>query len=465
MLFEISEQSAFVELWVAIKIIDTLVNQLELRNPYIVDQHRILWDDLQKLSKNAEDKRKLIPIVNLNVNARHSQDFRTISLFPSVEELQPHFRPFLKANLTKGKYESLDEYIEVQFRLFREDLVAPLRNGIRDFLREYRESTNGKTLNEFRAKKRITDIRVYYDVRLQSPYCEDDGGLLYRIRFSLDGLQRVRWANSKRLMYGSLLCLSSDGFQTVRFATVYNRDLLEREGHSDIKQDLYTQNEELKSPARKYLRNKKDFSAHSTSLNPNFGYILVRFEDTPNTSPVSQIADSEIFTMIESAAYFEAYRHTLQRLLVIRRADLPRHERYLVQCATDMRPPAYLTRPLPLSTKPDESFEEKPLTPTNEEHEGSEQKLERDAAEPPMSTGPSMNMTMMAVDKDSEATLSAVRMLEPLKQWPSPEMMGLDSAQQAALHAALTQELALILGPPGTGKTFLGMTMKHLDGT
>lgn len=34
----------------------------------------------------------------------------------------------------------------------------------------------------------------------------------------------MRWENSKRLIYGSLVCLSCDNFETFMFATVSDRD-------------------------------------------------------------------------------------------------------------------------------------------------------------------------------------------------------------------------------------------------
>lgn len=37
-------------------------------------------------------------------------------------------------------------------------------------------------------------------------------------------LQFVRWQNSKRLLYGSLVCLSCDNFESFLYATVSDRD-------------------------------------------------------------------------------------------------------------------------------------------------------------------------------------------------------------------------------------------------
>ena len=44
------------------------------------------------------------------------------------------------------------------------------------------------------------------------------------IMFSPSFLQFVRWENSKRLIYGSLVCLSCDNFENYLFATVSDRD-------------------------------------------------------------------------------------------------------------------------------------------------------------------------------------------------------------------------------------------------
>jgi hypothetical protein len=47
-------------------------------------------------------------------------------------------------------------------------------------------------------------------------------GIVYRVSFQVD--VDVSWERSKRLIYGSLLCLSCDDFKTLLWATVSNRD-------------------------------------------------------------------------------------------------------------------------------------------------------------------------------------------------------------------------------------------------
>ena len=53
--------------------------------------------------------------------------------------------------------------------------------------------------------------------------CKDS--LEHRVQFEMSHqLKRVRWQSSKRLLYGSLVCLTMDDFETLFFAVVTNRD-------------------------------------------------------------------------------------------------------------------------------------------------------------------------------------------------------------------------------------------------
>ena len=106
--------------------------------------------------------------------------------------------------------------MDVQFRLLREDFVRPLREGIAKLLERIGSAKIGA----------LQDIRVYKDVQLLYPVCTSDG-LRYKIKFDDTRLKHVRWENSKRLIFGSLMCLSKDKFESFVFATVANRDIKE----------------------------------------------------------------------------------------------------------------------------------------------------------------------------------------------------------------------------------------------
>jgi len=93
----------------------------------------------------------------------------------------------------------------------------------------------------------------------------------------------MRWENSKRLIYGSLVCLSPDGFNSFLFATVANRDADKlREGIIDV------------------------------TIETN---VEIQF-NVPHT-------------MVESSSYFESYRHVLKSLQAMNENNLP-FQRYIV---------------------------------------------------------------------------------------------------------------------------------------
>lgn len=61
-------------------------------------------------------------------------DFRDISIIPSVEELLSPEPSFLRPNKQSGSYSDAEHYLDVQFRLLREDFMQPLKKGIQEFL-------------------------------------------------------------------------------------------------------------------------------------------------------------------------------------------------------------------------------------------------------------------------------------------------------------------------------------------
>ena len=143
-------------------------------------------------------------------------DFRSLSVVPTQADILTGERPFLRRNKVDGSYNNAEHYLDVQFRLLREDFVRPLREGIAKLLERIGTAKIGA----------LQDIRFYKDVKLLYPVCTSDG-LQYKIKFDNSKLRNVRWENSKRLIYGSLMCLSKDKFESFVFATVTNRDMKE----------------------------------------------------------------------------------------------------------------------------------------------------------------------------------------------------------------------------------------------
>ncbi|XP_020339540.2 NFX1-type zinc finger-containing protein 1 [Oncorhynchus kisutch] len=331
-----------------------------------LEKIQVLVEHLQERAREGTLKSDNYSFITPQEDAPPGEaDFRTLSIYPTPEEFHQEQRPFLRPNLILKRYASGLLYLDTHFRLMREDFVRPLREGIKKLLQSQQDLGNKDVPLR---KKRFDDITVYFDTRLVVPMCTRSG-LAYKVQFDSKPLKFVRWQNSKRLIYGSLVCMSSDNFETFLFATVSDRDPKELEK----------------------------------------GFVQIIFS-TESRRALAGVEAHQSFLMVETTAYFEAYRYVLEGLQELEVEDLP-FQRYIVECSSEVHPPAYL----------------------------------------PM--GDTYDLSAIAVP---EFKSSRFHTLDP-EAWPPMEQLGLDESQMRALQLALTKELAIIQGPPGTGKTYTGL--------
>lgn len=358
-----------------VALLKPTVNQLRASGVDILDNtdedlERVqgLVDHLQEKSREGTLRSDNYSFLAADEDAPPGEeDFRTMSIYPTIEEFHLDQKPFLRPNIMTQSFPNARIYLDTHFRLLREDFVRPLRDGVRELLRiQHSETIDGKPMK----KRQFDDIRVYYDTRLILPLCTSTG-IAYKVQFDQRPLQFVRWENSKRLLYGSLVCLSMDNFETFLFATVSDRD------------------PKLLKQGQVYLCFSSDSRARLASVQP-----------------------SDSFLMVETTAYFEAYRYVLEGLKEINENDVP-FQRYIVECNTDVDPPAYL-------------------------------RVE----------GRSYDLS--SIMAEGQEKILPFNPLTP-HAWPDEEKMGLDESQLQALKLALTSELTIIQGPPGTGKTYVGL--------
>ena len=299
-------------------------------------------------------------------DVNRSLNYRYIPVLPEVAEITRKAKPNLQPNIIEGSYQNWSHYLHVQFSLLREDFISPLRQGICDYRRGFEDKSR-------------QSIRVYKHVHILEPVCLYTG-IGFHIQFdnTYRHLRRIEWEHSRRLSFGSLLCLFSETFTTVFFATVVGRD-------------------------PKLLKD---------------GILKVQFENT-DISDILEINPQREFTMVESTAYFEAYRHILSRLQHIEESP-PSFKSYIVDCKSleSIPPPSYLT--VNQSDKEASCF-----------------------------------------DFSALKCLHAVDILDS-HTWPHHEEVSLDKSQLAAVHMALTQEVSVIQGPPGTGKTYIGLKIVEI---
>ena len=331
-------------------------------------------------------------------------DFRKLSVFPTVEDIFNKRRPFLRENIVKKPFSSVNQYLDIHFRLLKEDSLAGLRHGIQDLQKNYKHQQYGQAAVETLSKssndvRPQNDVIVYNSVTIneQVPVTKRQigtKGIVYNVAFNSKhaSIKRVNWKRSKRLLFGSLVCLISNDFNKVHFATVQDRN--------------------------------PDMLAE--------GYIQLCFEgnEVPGYDNMQ-----EVYRMVESnSAYFVAYRHILQRLQDIDEETMP-FKKYIVFCEHEIDKPTYLKI---------KSGEENPVM------------VNLESAKPKQSHLQLLQKT----DGDITFRLKNVNPYD-LRTWPGGDVIGLNESQYKAFQSALQREFVVIQGPPGTGKTYLGLKIAH----
>ncbi|XP_059164905.1 NFX1-type zinc finger-containing protein 1-like [Physella acuta] len=260
-------------------------------NKALIDTIKLLFSQSKEGLKLAKEKDNERGQAQRGSFAKAGQDekppdnFLDLQVVPTKLDLQADAKPFVRCAVVDGAYESVHDYLDIQFRLMRQDFILPLRLGINEFKK------NGCKVN-FNS----SDLRMYYNVHIVGTVFKD--GIDHILQFDVSKLGSVKWEFSKRLIFGSLLCLSKDNFETVIFATV---------AHHDAAQ----------------------LAKGNVTVNVKSGLDIV-FNST----------SSDVFVMAETTAYFESYVHVLEGLQEMAK-NLPLQD-YLISCKKDVKPPKYL---------------------------------------------------------------------------------------------------------------------------
>ncbi|XP_066577411.1 NFX1-type zinc finger-containing protein 1 isoform X2 [Amia ocellicauda] len=377
-LISVFPASSVIDVSLIAALLEGEINYLRSTGLYIPEETENNIKNLLRIIAHLQEKKREGTLKSDNyrylMGAQDEQgieDFRNMSIFPTYEDIHITEKPFMRPNIVDKKFENSNIYLDTHFRLLREDFLKPLRDGISQILK-----FDGKDLHH----GRFDDIRIYFNTFILSPICTPKG-IIYRVRFDIKNLKSVNWENSKRLLFGALVCLSRDYFETMIFATVANRDVKEL--------------------------------AH--------GITTLEFTEE-NRLKLSDISPTDTFLMVETTAFFEAYRHVLEGLQEMAAEELPM-QKYIVSCDSDVLPPKYLR---------------------NHPHGYSFEALMNDRP---------VKIPNLAEISDGNQEASIL----DFRNWPRKEKLKLDDSQLKAVQMALTKELVIIQGPPGTGKTYVGL--------
>ena len=153
---------------------------------------------------------------SVNEEERDNSKFRQIPILPEWEEIKEDngIPQEVRPNKIDTPYKDWMEYYDIQFHLIREDFIASLRRGVAAFLQGERGRKN-------------RDVKTYSSAKIVSQVTTREKGICFTVQFDVTGFRRVNWEQSKRLIFGSLLCfipMSTSNVNSIIFATVIDRD-------------------------------------------------------------------------------------------------------------------------------------------------------------------------------------------------------------------------------------------------
>ena len=433
---------------------------MRMNEPELVDEFRSRFVRLEEAAQRQSDAMRNHRTFR-NETAEWSSsdeppdDFTSISVVPRMQDILHERAPYLRKNVTSGPFQSVRHYLDVQFRLLREDYMQPLREGVQKFRAMVTETSrdgaaaaglalatansNSSSQQQLqfhtelkRKLAKIESLSVYFQVLVESSMLNNNG-LIYRMKLAnlaatADGggaqdkdtttkkknkkqQQRLNVLESgKKLMFGSLVCLSSDFFQ--------------RECLIGI------------------ICERKSEESQMGLVNVKFDYDFFGGSGGDTNSNNTPCRD-RVYVMLETSAFFESYKHVLMALQTF--AHEPDEEfpfrKHLIECDNrEIERPDYLNnvifdfRPIVDNAK---KIVVTPVASSNSRGGGGG----FGAAQVPNASSQASTYEF-----SDEVRWAERCVLTDESTWPNAEQMRLDASQYDALKLALTSKLALIQG-------------------
>ena len=215
----------------------------------------------------------------------YGESYRDMPILPYPDEVQHRSHVPLRCLPETGFYPNAEVFLDVHFKLLREDMVRSIRNGVASW-------------NRNDALKFKRELYVYSDVRMLEIRCDTRKGIVYEVSFlpcGVKDISKICWDRSKRLIYGTLLC-------------IFPMDSVPGEDVS------------VCDPLWAVVINKDDKKLLKTCKTLKHPNISIQFFNgyEPLFSP-----DKSYLILESRKVYFEAYKHTLTALQKMDPFSLP----------------------------------------------------------------------------------------------------------------------------------------------
>ncbi|KAK6740377.1 hypothetical protein RB195_008690 [Necator americanus] len=337
-------------------------------------------------------------------------DYRELTEMPLKKDIYNAEPSYLRRAIIDGMYNDAAHYLDIMYRLFREDLISPLRDGIAVYKRT--GATRYQKLSED-FDEVTSDLLIFKIEGLEGLQVRTIDGTLCRFA-RLTEESRSHPALSRNLIFGQVVCLSSDGFQEdYQLAQIVERDKTEEDGT-----------------------------------------IAFTFMDEDGT-----IVKDRSYQIADPQSYFIAYRYVLVALKSFTPYSPIPFERYIVYGKCDVRKPFYMR----IDENVEDIVEDLEIRKYYENiRQGARAKIAKSktAYDSDLEEELDTSLTKKKVGVINAYELERVKIegkiyeLDKLDEEYKPST--LDNSQRNALIKAITNEIAIIQGPPGTGKTFIG---------
>lgn len=177
-------------------------NEAEMDEPafrHVQRRLQTLWDDIVERKQTQPEApehysgpRERAPL----------DDFRQLPIFPRESEILTAEKPRLRKNKTRGAYASVDEYLDILFRLLREDFVWPIRDAINSIA----EMQQPELLQQANHGRQRQLVRIYRNAFIQEPEFDKKSAMMvYEVQFDVSNLRRINWETTRRMLMGKRL--------------------------------------------------------------------------------------------------------------------------------------------------------------------------------------------------------------------------------------------------------------------
>ncbi|RHZ73578.1 hypothetical protein Glove_230g78 [Diversispora epigaea] len=399
-------------------------------------------EDYKQVARNADLKRSYdppdmiyIPKGELSANgSRHNNDFAEISrisIIPTTDEILCKRDPYLPVvsgnddlhHLPKGAARLLDR----QFRLLREDMLNAFRTSINSFLTLIGKPNGNRVWGSggrYRCEKSDGgDLNVYPNIRFTEVVADSRNGFFFRVAFTPPSTKmsnrtfqdrRNYWQNAKKLGNGNLVCLLWPNEDINNYVENSNSAIASK--YSIYFGTIAHRNEDILAENREFAEIGINFI--DTSLHP----IAIKDISFRHKNK-SQI---EYRFLVESTdLLFESFKNILKTLQETDPSDIPFKDYFAPQFEYISNEPASVNPPI-YTIAPNFRFNLATLLD-------------------PKSRDQNVYLNV----SDSQSHNDVIKTLI--------NGSTLDESQAKALVSSLCREVALIEGPPGTGKSYVGV--------